>query len=111
MKRKIIAAALAVSVVASFGTVSLTADAVDDAAVSMQSAAAVNSVVLNSAAGATADDIEAAISDFGSAGGKITLIGDFRINSTIMLCSNLTINANMATVTGNAELLFAAYGV
>ncbi len=109
MKRKIIAAALAVSVVASFGTVSLTADAVDDAAVSMQSAAAVNSVVLNSAAGATADDIEAAISDFGSAGGKITLIGDFRINSTIMLCSNLTINANMATVTGNAELLFAAY--
>lgn len=68
-------------------------------------------IVLNSASGSTAEDIQNALLKLKSTGGTVKLVGNFNIDKTVILYSNQTIDATKATITGTADILLNSYKV
>lgn len=68
-------------------------------------------VVLNSSMGADGEDIHIAFSSLKDTGGTVKLIGEFDIEKTVKLYSDMTLDATEAVINGKTEILLNGYQV
>lgn len=74
-----------------------------------QTSSAKETVTLNSADGAAAEDIQAALVRIKANGGTVKLVGQFDIDSSIRVYSNEIIDASAATLNCNADYVLNLY--